>query len=279
MTTIFKTSLIILLLLVSKMSVADEPITLLSRANAPSDGFLNSDETFNRLLSHAFTTKLQWTNQARLIKRLTTNEPVCSYDLIKTPEREQHIIFSELPTTVYEQRKVYAFKSFLDNLPKRVSVLELLEKNHTLGIDSGTSYKELEPILEKYKDQIASISSEDTSSQLPNLLIHNRIDMIIDYEINIQETFSDEQLKKIGSRAIAEYPEYVNGYFACSKTSQGNKVIQALNHLMKSPAIYNYLRQQPQHSYSADTSSGIMLANKQMFVIPPKISKINRQDK
>jgi len=270
MTIIYKIFFILFAVLTSKVGIANEPITLLSRANASTDGFLKSDETFKRLLSHAFDAKLQWTNQARLIVRLETSEPVCSYDLIKTSEREKNIVFSELPTTVYEQRKIYAFKDFLAGLPEQVSIADLLDKNHTLGVDSGTSYKELEPILKKYKNQIASISSEDTSSQLPNLLIHNRIDMIVDYEVNIQETFSKEQLKKIGSRAITEYPEYINGYFACSKTPQGIKVIQAINHLMKTPTIYNYLRKQPGHSYSADTSSEIMLANKKMFVASHK---------
>ena len=90
---VFTKFLIILhVLLISSLSHANEPLTLLSRANASTDGFLNSDKTFESLLNHTINTKLQWTNQARLIKRLMSNEAVCSYDIIKTPVREKHIL-------------------------------------------------------------------------------------------------------------------------------------------------------------------------------------------
>ncbi|MDC9521930.1 transporter substrate-binding domain-containing protein [Pseudoalteromonas sp. Angola-31] len=264
---VFTKFLIILhVLLISSLSHANEPLTLLSRANASTDGFLNSDKTFESLLNHTINTKLQWTNQARLIKRLMGNEAVCSYDIIKTPEREKHILFSNIPTTIYEQRKIYAFKRTLQNFPERVSVAQLLEKDFTLAVDSGTSYQKLEPVLTKYNEQIAAISSEDTSSQLPQLLIHNRIDMIVDYEVNVLGALTNEQLKQIDSREIAEFPEFVNGYFACSKSELGEKVIKTINILMNTPEIYDRLQKSLQQAYSADTSSAMMLAYSQEHV-------------
>ncbi|XQF93903.1 hypothetical protein ACOBV9_20695 (plasmid) [Pseudoalteromonas espejiana] len=269
MTTLIKHLSLLLVLVFTPLSLANEPLTLLSRANGATDDFLNSDRAFTRLLSRSFATKLQWTNQARLIKRLATNEAVCSYNIIKTAEREKHILFSDVPTSVYEQRKLFALKQTFKDLPCGCLLDSLLKKDFTLGVDSGTSYQTLEPIFSKYKDQIAAISSEDTSSQLPNLITHNRIDMIVDYEINVREALTSEQFKQLESREIAEYPAFINGFFACSKSTVGDKAIQAINRLMKTPSLYSYFQKNLKQTYSETNCSEMLLAYKKEFNTTP----------
>ncbi|XQF91708.1 hypothetical protein ACOBV8_19670 (plasmid) [Pseudoalteromonas espejiana] len=83
------------------------------------------------------------------------------------------------------------------------------------------------------------------------------------------EALTSEQFKQLESREIAEYPVFINGFFACSKSTVGDKAIQAINRLMKTPSLYSYFQKNLKQTYSAETTSEMLLAYKKEFDTTP----------
>jgi len=198
---------------------------------------------FQQILGEEFSTQSQWTNHARLIKRLSSKEAVCSYNLIKTPQREANFLFSDIPTTLYIQRKLFAHKDTIKNLPKKVSVSTLLSDKNTFAIIGSTSYKELDKVFAAFPSQVISINGTNSFEQLAQILAHKRIDMIVDHDHNLKTLLPAKQYEQLDSREISEYPEFISGYFVCSKTKSGKQAIDLMNNAMKTSLMYNFIKE------------------------------------
>jgi uncharacterized protein (TIGR02285 family) len=278
---ILKCCIFISLLSLPLLADAQYSLTILSRA-------YNDDTTertaekrfyalFQQILRDEFNITTEWTNHARLIKRLSGTQPVCSYNLIKTKQREKLFLFSEIPTTMFVQRKLFGYKETLQGLPETVSVSKLLSNNKTFGILSSTSYQQLDTMFVDYQHQVASINSADSFAQLGQLLTHKRIDIIVDYEYTVKSFLSDEQYAQLDSRSISEYPEFINGYFACSQTVEGEKAITLVNQYMRTPAMYEFLKGVHYDGFDADTAKRMMHVYETKHNVTPlkPITKIN----
>ena len=248
---------------------AHPKLTILSRAYINDDIDRTSDKNFytffQQILASEFDLSFQWTNNARLIRRLSSSEAVCSYNLIKTKERETQFLFSAIPSTLHVQRKLFAFKSTLKDLPQIVSVSKLLAENKTFGIVGSTSYKELDPIFAHYPNQVVAVNSTNSFAQLGRLLTHKRIDMIVDYDFTLKSFLTNEEYDQLDSRKISEYPEFIRGYFSCSRTEEGKKAIEMINNYIKMPQMYDFLKKNHYTLFDQATAKRIMQVYKNEF--------------
>ncbi|UJX27315.1 transporter substrate-binding domain-containing protein (plasmid) [Pseudoalteromonas sp. CF6-2] len=194
-------------------------------------------------LGNEFHLKLQFTNHARQIKRLSSNEPSCTFNAIKTPERKQNMLFSTVPTFMHVQRQLFGLKNELKSKPSDISVEQLLHKNYIFGIIGSTSYQQLDKLFASNASNVAVIYGENPFLQLSNLLMNNRIDFIIGYQETLFAHLTVEQQSLIESRPIIELPKFINGYFACSKTPQGRRAMELMNNYMKTHDMAAYLKE------------------------------------
>ncbi|MCQ8880383.1 hypothetical protein NQS96_01040 [Pseudoalteromonas shioyasakiensis] len=205
----------------------------------------NINEHFLKVIKPAlgdeFHLSVQFTNHARLIKRLSSKEPSCTFNAIKSAERAEHMLFSKVPTFMHMQRQLFGLKSNIDNLPSPVSVTSLLKEKYIFGIIGSSSYQQLDSYFEKYRSKIANIYGENPFLQLSKLLLNQRIDFIVAYPESLYAHLNEDQLKLVSSRPISEYPEFTNGYFTCSKTAEGIHAIRLMNTYMMTPPMAEYL--------------------------------------
>lgn len=273
-------SLWVVILLVSYATEAQDKPTLIILSPTYFSQDLDekiSSENISQVISPAldkeFNVVFEVTNHARLIRKLSSSIPVCTFNSIKTPEREVDILFSSIPTFMHVQRELFTLKSFSKDWQDTVSVEQLLDKNVVLGLVGSTSYQALDPLITKHKSSIAFIWGENSFKQLGELLINKRVDVILDYKSTLEEHLSEEQLSLISSHKIIEYPDYVNGYFACSKTPQGSKAIKLIEQYLRTPKMYDYLHKIHHESNSKEVADKMMAAYEKKYNIRPSIKK------
>ncbi|WP_217877095.1 transporter substrate-binding domain-containing protein [Pseudoalteromonas shioyasakiensis] len=209
-------------------------------------------------LSDEFQLSVQFTNHARLMKRLASEKTSCTYNAIKTPERAKNMLFSNVPTYMHMQRQLFALKPNIDNLPSSVSVESLLANKQIFGVIGSTSYQHLDPIFEKHNAKIAHIYGENPFLQLSKLLLNRRIDYMVAYRESIYSHLDAKQLTLINSRPIKEYPQFINGFFTCSKTAAGYRAIKLFNNYMKSAEMAAYIQQLHSQSNNPDDAKAML---------------------
>ncbi|MCO6355933.1 transporter substrate-binding domain-containing protein [Pseudoalteromonas shioyasakiensis] len=209
-------------------------------------------------LSDEFQLSVQFTNHARVMKRLASEKTSCTYNAIKTPERAKNMLFSNVPTYMHMQRQLFALKPNIDNIPSSASVESLLANKQIFGVIGSTSYQQLDPIFEKHNTKIAHIYGENPFLQLSKLLLNRRIDYIVAYRESLYSHLDAKQLKLISSRTIKEYPQFINGFFTCSKTAAGYRAIALIDEYMKSAEMAAYIQQLHSQSNHPDDAKAML---------------------
>ena len=258
-----KTLLLIFLTLVPNFTFAMTTVKLMSY-----DYFLHEEEksindeqyinAFKKELSWQFKIEQYKTNAARMLKQLSNQPQACSFNILKTAQREKRLIYSDIPSSMFLQRKVFGLRETLKDFPEPVSVSKLLAKNYTFAILTSTSYQELDSILLMYPHQTVPIIGADSFSRLAKLLLYKRVDFIIDYDMSVKRFLSNEQYSSLDSREIEEYPEFNSGYFACNNSPTGTQFISQINTLMQSDTIRNSIKQYHSADFGPEIAQRIM---------------------
>ena len=220
---------------------------------------------FTKVLSHKFKVEQHTTNVARMLKQLSGQTDVCSFNILKTPQRKKQFIFSAMPSSMFLQRRVFALKDTLKDLPEQVSISKLLANKHTFATLTSTSYQELDSMLTMYQHQIVPIIGAGDFSRLAKLLLHKRVDMIIDYDVSVKHFLTSQQYAELDSREIIEYPEFNSGYFACSRTQVGTQVIKQIDALMQSAKMHQPIKQYHYANFDPEIAERIMTIYKTYY--------------
>lgn len=221
--------------------------------------------TLTQALSKDFKIEPHKTNLARMLKQLSSQTPACSFNILKTAQREKQFIFSKMPSSMFVQRRLYGLKETLNGFPERVSVSKLLTNKHTFATLTSTSYQELDRVLAMYQHQIVPIIGAGDFSRLAKLLLHKRVDMIIDYDMSVKHFLTPQQYAELDSREIIEYPEFNSGYFACSRTQVGAAVIEQIDALMQSAKMHQPIKQYHYTSFKPEVAARIMAIYKTYY--------------
>lgn len=195
-------------------------------------------------------------NFSRIVKNMKNGSSLCTAALFKTPEREAFMHFSIandllLPEAIYIRKKDWeqfgqvaalSLKSFLSGASLKG------------GVQRGRTYtKEVDLILQKH-EQIHRVSR---SAQLLTMLIRERLDFVLEAPLTMGYLMNDEAKAQLTSMYILEYQPYVNIYVACTKNSQGFKVITQINEILQ--------RQRPLAQYRKIVEQWIPLKDRKHF--------------
>lgn len=213
-----------------------------------------SDLTTNWLYPRLrnYNHKVRQGTVSRLLRLARSGALVCS-SVLKNPQREQHLYFSE-PTQLLATHRLYFLakqKSYLEQLIKQplnkaISLNQLFQSLPKLkfAVASGRSYgSERDDILQQYQDKMKVFTRQEQSSHLIKNLMAERLDMIIEYPwiMKYETQRMQGNYPSLDSVEIQQSSPAIKARIACSKTPQGFEVIQIINAL-----IYNAPRQQLQ---------------------------------
>jgi uncharacterized protein (TIGR02285 family) len=182
-------------------------------------------------------------SQIPRISRLLNKLPnTCSPNRVKTPQRLKDNIFS-LPLNIALGLRLYFKQTAQSNhlsqhtLNKDQQLISLASLftgkfTYTLGVEKGRSYgvfldNEIDS-LEKHN--LVTRSGDESTKSLVKMLLRARIDYVIDYPLDINETLNTLSSDiTLASLPIANAPNYIVGYVACHKGSLGQKIIDDIN--------------------------------------------------
>ncbi|GAA0351387.1 hypothetical protein GCM10009092_14710 [Bowmanella denitrificans] len=225
--------------------LAKEPLVLISgnlyqhRDVDPQEKHLLA--LFSQALSGEFAVETLWLNQQMRMSMIRRFDNYCSYNAIRTAEREQHSYFSRYPSTIYPSRKLVSLKGRFDGLPERVSVSALLEQKFTMAIVGMSYYGELTPLLSARPEQIVQLSGSETYDQLISMFERDRFDMLIEYEDFVRRIVGQRDVLQF--RQIAEYDNSpVAGFFFCSISESGRRAVDIIDDFFRSKAMLEGLR-------------------------------------
>lgn len=173
-------------------------------------------------------------------------ELVCNPSAIKTSSREKIAYFTE-PALITPVARLLMRKTVWKDRWGGVNKLNMAEyinaNNGVFGIVSQRSYgEEIDGVLEHSiasGKKIIQTYGQHGSRQLYEMLVHGRIDMMIEYPwvIAYFKKVLKEPPVELVSLEIADFPRFSPAYVACSRNDAGKIVIEKLNTIIRK-AIY-----------------------------------------
>lgn len=226
----------------------------------------NQGKGFANLASHWLQAQLpQWQHDNKLgsIPRLLAlakgSQTVCS-SLLKTPEREKLLVFSEPIQTLATHRLYYLKKNQArlesivgQPLTQAISLHSLMKHLDKLNfaVAFGRSYgANRDEILLQYHDSMQVSTQYRLGSQYITRLLVGRLDFIIEYPwiIQYEQAEQDFDQQTLGSVAIKESGAQLNVHIGCTPNELGKEVINAINE------VYNSHPDNPLQSYADNWS-------------------------
>nr|CRH06398.1 Conserved exported protein of unknown function [Candidatus Magnetococcus massalia] len=183
-------------------------------------------------------------NFKRIIATIGSNQRrACCLTLLKNPEREKKIAFSE-PYMLSPQNAIITLKSKLSALARytdsqgRVSLTALMRAPEwTLGFAQGRSYSsEIDTLLQRemHDDNSIHTSRTDIFEGLMRMLQYGRIDFTLAY--GYEAYYMAQKLgfaNQMVSLPIQEAPPYSAVYVGCPDTPWGHGILDAVNGVMR----------------------------------------------
>jgi len=181
-------------------------------------------------------------NFARIIKELEGQKTYLCASLVKNPERENFIQFSEisqisLPNGIVFLKSNYEnFKPFL-NKDGKIDLDKLIKNsNMKLGYAKGRSYTGIvDQLIKKYKEKenLYGRSGLDVFHGLLEMMLVNRVDYIIGYPQEARY-FGELTLttEKLSFLLVKGMPDYLPVYIGAPKNEWGKKIIAKIDKIL-----------------------------------------------
>lgn len=179
---------------------------------------------------------------ARMYEELRRGEKVCNVAFFKTPEREEFMYFSSLPTTFTLPNMIITKKSKAELFggTKTVKLEDILKDGKlTLAADKARSYgKNIDAVLQRYKGQknLLIHAGEAVSEGLLKMLLADRLDGVLglpeEAMFLAEELNAENELITIAlDENKGNYDAWV-AYVACSKTEWGKQILEKIDHIL-----------------------------------------------
>lgn len=174
----------------------------------------------------------------RAMAMLKTEVSACAGNRVKNAERLTFSYATAIPHTVFPGLRLYSKTSskttqYLQQQLKdqqKISLQQLLEDDNKLhfAVGGGRSYGDkLDTLLKQpqWQDKFWQRRSIDMSAGLIDMLVQDRVDLLIEYPNVMQHYLAQySQNTELTSFSIEEAEPYMLGYILCSKTTQGQQL-------------------------------------------------------
>lgn len=221
--------------------VTDDPLRSISPLQKQLDLDASTLQIIIPLLESEYSFKTMVANPKRGFELLKDRENACMGNKIRTQEREQYAYITEIPQIVFPGLRLYINKSSnkynkINSLANNDGVISLADIFETvadvkLGIADGRSYgSQIDKLLNDPTNahliwkRNASLAGKGVVKMLEN----DRFDLSIEFS-NVFQVYSSENQDTMQSYPIQEASQYVLGNIICSKSPQGQALINAFN--------------------------------------------------
>lgn len=168
---------------------------------------------------------------------------ICFSGINRNDERETFLLYSEpfmdsYPNQLVVRKDNEKIEAIVD-ANGYISLQKLLQKGYTLSYVAKRSYSpKVDTILQNYKkDNLITSLANDISHSYLKQVLHRRVDATIEYPVMLHYLATQEQKLDTSwfkSYSIAEDPEMIKVYFACSKKSPyTEEIIGRINEIIR----------------------------------------------
>lgn len=176
----------------------------------------------------------------RAMAMLKTEASACAGNKVKNMERLSFSYATAIPHTVFPGLRLYSKTSskttqYLQqqlNAQNKINLQQLLEGKNELhfAVGGGRSYgDQLDFLLKQpqWQDKFWQRRSSDMSAGLIDMLVQNRVNLLIEYPNVMQHYLAQySQSTELTSFSIEEAEPYMLGYILCAKTPEGQQLSQ-----------------------------------------------------
>lgn len=195
----------------------------------------------------AFQAEPVQTTTDRAMAMLKTEASACAGNRVKNTERLTFSYATAIPHTVFPGLRLYSKTSskttqYLQqqlNGRQKISLQQLLQDDNKLhfAIGGGRSYgDQLDSLLKQpqWQDKFWQRRSVDMSAGLIDMLVQDRVDLLIEYPNVMQHYLAQySQSTELTSFSIEEAEPYMLGYILCAKTAEGQQLTQFFQQRLK----------------------------------------------
>lgn len=171
-------------------------------------------------------------NLARLLALAREGQTVCSVNLLRTPERERDLVYSEPATvslTLHLILRVETWRAMGE--PASLSVAEIATRTDLSGaVELGRPYSaDIDTVLDSSR---STRRMTVQGSQIFRMLVQNRLDWTVEYPFVVEYLARDVEDPWVAI-PISEAPPFVVGHIACARTEDGGRVIARVDEVLR----------------------------------------------
>ena len=212
--------------------------------NNPNDDLLS--QTILNKLESSLKKKLQFhrvaSTHSRGWRHVAQDSNSCVFNSLKNTQRLERAIFSRYPISVSPALRFVTSKRSIFEAPFSFEQLDHQIHQKAVGLVDKRFYSSS---INQFKlnnpDFFYIHKSVDRTERLLGMLTKGRIMGFIDFGESVnQAMLSMGHQMDIRMLEIANEQEFMEGFFACSKTPEGRKIIDLLNHEMKKKSFQQW---------------------------------------
>jgi uncharacterized protein (TIGR02285 family) len=185
-------------------------------------------------------------NNQRALEVLQLRPNACTGNKIVTDERLKIAYGSTLPQVVFPGLRIFAradstaatIMSGLVDAQGHISVRRLLLEANKLKfvVVDGRNYgSELDELIHapQWQNRFWKRQADDMAAGVVDMVKTGRLDLMLEYP-NVADFYQEQQQQgaTLVSYGVAESPPYLLGHILCSRTPQGDAMLQAFNHAL-----------------------------------------------
>ncbi|RRS06805.1 ABC transporter substrate-binding protein [Pseudoalteromonas sp. J010] len=207
------------------------------RQTAPNDLATQLLIKLERSLGNAMTMSFIAASRAREWRELSQNPNACLYNKVKTAEREQVAVFTDLPLMSFPANRLILRNQ--KEIPDIVSLATVIDRGLRIGVSDGRSYgNKIDNLISQHKDTFWFAEGNQSAYRLRAMLSQGKLDGIIEYSsVFIAEHPSAHSLNQYSFHAITEADFTIFGYIACARSEEGKAAIRLFQQALSEPRM------------------------------------------
>lgn len=199
-----------------------------------------NDELIQFIHKHLTEYEINWVNTdlSRFVQSMKDKNDICKVDFFKTKEREVYSLFSEVPSGIDLNLRVFVMekKARQLNLKNPLNLPQLLanpdlESNIPLERNYGEA---IEAMLAEAEGNGVKLRKDIPIQRILKNFFNGRLDYVIEYSpVITYYAQTSENKGNIYSFAIEGTSPYVISYVACADTDFGREIMPQINKVLQ----------------------------------------------
>jgi len=177
-------------------------------------------------------------------RQLSESQNVCLYNKVSTVERQSMAIFSKYPVAAFPGNRLVIKKDKVATLdPLNPLKDAVLNHNLKIGITTGRAYGSyIDEFIKKNMFYFVKGEGQTSAKRQRKMFMKGRLDGVIEYSTVFIDEFPMEQIEsEVAFIEIESIAPSIFGYIACSKSEMGSEIVNALNRIMMTLKVQEFI--------------------------------------